>query len=492
MRNVFLWLISFFVLLLPTLLVILLYISYRRRVRLRKERDSLLMEKEAVLGFVQNVGEVFADTETIDLDALLARVLHYAVRTCKANSGCIHLLNTRTNTLEARAISGVFPPPFETDFTDFSLRGNASEQLEQIVRETLLTPGEGLIGETAVLGNATLVEDAEMDSRVPQLPIPFLKIKTLLIVPMRFGNHTIGVMTLVNRVNGGHFALTDLNLAQALAAQSSVPVHYAGLQETLEEKRQIDRDMHMARQIQSSLLPGSLPSYPTVDLAAFSQPALDIGGDYYDVIEIDDRHIGLAIADVSGKGIGGALMMAVCRSVLRVNARNVYDPSSMLTSLNETLSSNLPEDMFVSMLYMVLNLDTHLLSYARAGHEAPLILRRGAVEMEQVETAGIAIGLVDTETFGSIIQTRNVSLKPNDLVVTYTDGITEAMSSDEEEWGIDRLWRAVEKGAQRPVEKLLTDIRAEVTTFTGNNRQYDDMTMLALKIVGENAEPPHA
>ena len=166
---------------------------------------------------------------------------------------------------------------------------------------------------------------------------------------MRFGNDVIGVMTLANKTGHTRFALSDLNLAQALAGQASVPIHYADLQEALEQKRQLDRDMQIARQIQNSLLPQSLPEIPQIDIAAFSHPALDIGGDYYDVIEIDNKHIGMVIADVSGKGIGGALMMAVCRSVIQTQAKNEYDPSSMLVSLNEILSTNLAENMFVSM-----------------------------------------------------------------------------------------------------------------------------------------------
>ncbi|MDF7823679.1 SpoIIE family protein phosphatase [Pontiellaceae bacterium B12227] len=416
------------------------------------------------------------------MNVLLSRVLHYAVRTCKAGSGAIYLRNPQTSDLEARSVSGVFPPPFLTDASTLGFENNTAEKLEEIVKNESIKLGRGLIGEAAVLGNSILVEDAELDSRVPQMLEDFLKIKTLLIVPMRFGNHTIGVMALANRTDGGRFSLPELNLAQALAVQASVPIHYAGIQETLEEKRELDRGMQIAQQIQNSLLPQHIPSFETVDIAAFSQPAMDIGGDYYDLIHIDDRHIGLAIADVSGKGIGGALMMAVCRSVIRVNAEMVYDPATMLTSMNKTLSSTLAEDMFISMLYMVLNLDTHQLSYARAGHEAPIIIRNGEPKAEQVETAGIAIGLVDNEIFADVIETRNLSLHPGDLVVGYTDGITEAMNSSHEEWGTDTLSDCIEKMANASAGDLLDNIRKEVEAFTGNNRQSDDMTMIALKI----------
>lgn len=482
MNSFLIWFLALLDLLLLALLAASLILCAKRRARLKRERNRLLQEKEATLGFVHNVGEVFADAESVDMDTLLTRVLHYAVRTCKAGSGAIHMVNAKEERLEARAVSGVFPPPFNANAARIELERGATGSLEKMVRDMPVPFGKGLIGEAAVLGNSVLVEDAELDSRVPQLQAEFLKIRTMLVVPMRFGNHTVGVMTLVNRTTGGRFALPDLNLAQALAAQASVPIHYAGLQEALEDKRQLDRDMRIAQQVQSSLLPKELPSYPSVELAAFNLPALEIGGDYYDCIEIDDKHIGLAIADVSGKGVGGALMMAVCRSVLRVNAPNVYDPAAMLCSLNETLASNLAEDMFISMLYMVLNLETHQLSFARAGHEAPIIVRNGEARAEQPETTGIVIGLVDNEVFAGAIETRSIALHPGDLLVTYTDGITEALNSDEEEWGIENLVGAVERMADSSAHDLLDHIREEILAFAGNTRQYDDMTMLALKI----------
>ncbi len=476
------WSYSLLTLLLIVTFGYILLINRRWRVKLRRERDTLLQEKEAAIGFVHNVGEVFADSETVDLNNLLARVLHYAVRTCKARSGAIYLVNQKESHLEARSISGVFPPPFVFEFESIKDEQDITDRLEKLVKNTPIQFGKGLIGEAAVLGNSILVEDAEIDARVPQSTEYFLRVRTQLIIPMRFGNHTIGVMSLANRTNGGQFALSDLNLAQALAAQACVPIHYAGLQEALEQKQQLDRDMQIAQQIQNSLLPQQLPLFPGIDLAALNFPAQEIGGDYYDCINIDDQHIGLAIADVSGKGIGGALMMAVCRSVLRVNAANVIDPSTMLCSLNKILSSNLADDMFITMLYMVLNIETFQFSYARAGHEAPILIRNGETTAQQNETAGIAIGLVDNDTFESVIETRNISLCSGDLIVTYTDGITEAMNSAEEEWGIENLVQAIEQMAQTSASDLLDNIHQQVLAFAGNNRQSDDMTMLAIKI----------
>ncbi len=458
------------------------FVSRRRYRAACRERSSLLQEKAAVLRFVQNVGEVFAAAETVEMDQLLERVLQYAVLTCKAGSGAIYLTDASQKKMAIRALSGIFPPLFKVAADALETGPEASSKIETLLRNRTLSMGEGLIGETAEQDRAILIEDAERDERVPQLPIDLLRIHTLLLVPMRFGNRVIGVMVLVNRINSSRFALSDLNLAQALAAQAAVPIHYAGLQETLEQKRQIDRDMQIARQIQHSLLPQKLPSHSSVELAAFSHPALDIGGDYYDCIHIDEKRIGLVIADVSGKGIGGALMMAVCRGLLQANAVAEPDPARILGALNQALSTNLADDMFISMLYMVLNLETHQLRYARAGHEAFILLRKGKLHTERDESAGVAIGLVDQATFSGIIETHSVSLLPGDLVLAYTDGITEAMNKKGDEWGVAQLLQATESRIDLSAANLLEAIQADVLKFSGNTPQYDDMTMLAIKI----------
>jgi sigma-B regulation protein RsbU (phosphoserine phosphatase) len=267
-----------------------------------------------------------------------------------------------------------------------------------------------------------------------------------------------------------------------MADQASVPVHYAGLKAALEEKRQLDRGMQVAQQIQTSLLPQTLPQPEGVRLAACSLPAFNIGGDYYDVIQIDGEHLGIAIADVSGKGIGGAMMMAVCQSVLRARAPQEQSPARMLSELNRVLSANLAEDMFITMLYMIFNTRTRELRFARAGHESPLLKRIHNGGPEPLDSAGIAIGLADAEIFDSAIQDLSVQLAAGDVVVVYTDGITEALNDQNEEWGEERLLQTIDTEAATGVEKLIQTIRQRLALHVGARQQYDDMTLLALEV----------
>lgn len=455
---------------------------YFRWQRARRQCDELLKEKEVIFGFVHDVGEVFAEAENIDPDLLLKRVLFYALRTTKAVSGAIYLQDKQTEILHVRALSGVFPPMAEAVDGRSDPGLSRSKHVETLVRTRAIAKGEGLVGQVAETASPILVEEAEHDSRVPRHGVDFLKIQSLLLVPMRFHQQVLGVLVVVNRTDGNPFNETDLNLLQALADQASASVHYVGLRDTLDEKKRIDHDLTVARRIQTALLPDQLPHPPGVELAAFNEPAQQIGGDYYDVVTIDENHLGIAIADVSGKGIGGAMLMSVCRSVLRAQAPGNLSPSAVLRSLNRVMGPDISEDMFVTMVYMVLHLDTHQLVMARAGHERPVWLS-SRYGVRHMDAPGLAIGMTDEESFDAALGEATVDLEPGDVVVVYTDGITEAMNEAGAEWGLSELIAACQVSAPEGAHSVLNNVRTRLRRWVGERAQYDDMTLLALRLI---------
>ena len=478
------WIGALTALFLEGVLVAALYNSVKQRRKLRAQNRSLRQEREVIFDFIHHIGELFADADDVDMDSLLKRILFFATRTGKAASGAIYLFTPDHSRLFARAVSGIFPPLYDPEEVKTEELLAKSQYLEALVKARAVALGEGIIGSAAAIGNGIIIEDAEMDARIPTYTNAFLKIRSLLAVPMRFGNEVLGVLVLANRVDETSFNPGDLSLLQAMADQASVPIHYAGLRAALEQKKQIDRDMQAAQQIQASLLPQALPQIENVQLAAYNLPAFNIGGDYYDFIKIDDDHLGIAIADVSGKGIGGAMMMAVCQGVLRTRARQETSPARMLSELNRVLSNNLAEDMFITILYMVLNTRTRELTFARAGHERPLICH-GAGDHRTplpLDAPGIAIGLADAEIFDAAISDRTRQLEPGDGIITYTDGITEALNENGEEWGLENLNQAITEAPPSGPEPLIQIIRKELARHTGAQPQHDDMTLLALKV----------
>jgi len=465
-------------------LVLSLLHAVKQRRKLRIRNRLLREEREVIFDFIHHIGELFADADDVDMDSLLKRILFFATRTGKAAAGAIYLFNTDRSQLFARAVSGIFPPLYDSEEVKTEELLAKSQYLESLVKTRAVAPGEGLVGSAAVVGNGIIIEDAEMDARIPTYTDAFLKIRSLVAVPMRFGNEVLGVVVLANRTDETAFTPGDLSLLQAMADQATVPIHYAGLRAALEQKKQIDRDMQAAQQIQASLLPQSLPELENVQLAAYNLPAFDIGGDYYDFIKIDDDHLGIAIADVSGKGIGGAMMMAVCQGVLRTRAGQEKSPARMLSELNRVLSANLAEDMFITMLYMVLNTQTRELTFARAGHERPLICRGGGEHRtpEPLNAPGIAIGLAGDDVFDSAISDVTLQLESGDGVIIYTDGLTEALNEAGEEWGLESLREFIKNRPPSGPDPLIQAVRKELARYVGARPQYDDMTLLALKV----------
>ncbi|MBU0677926.1 MAG: SpoIIE family protein phosphatase, partial [Verrucomicrobia bacterium] len=359
-----------------------------------------------------------------------------------------------------------------------------SQHVESLVLSQAIRKGEGLLGEVADLGTSILIEHPERDPRVPKYEMDFLQIRSIVMVPMRFRQGVLGVLAVVNRVDGQAFTEADTSMLQALADQASVSVYYAGMRETLLEKQRMDGDLSFARQIQSSLLPREIPQVEGVELAAFNVPAQEVGGDYYDFVKVDDSHIGMMIADVSGKGIAGAIVMSMCRSALRAQAPGCLSPSEVLRAMNRALAADLSEDMFVSALYMVLNVETREIVISRAGHERPILISGQGDGFSIIDSAGIAIGIADIETFEALIVDIEVALREGDLVVAYTDGITEAMNERREEWGVDNFLDALRISAAEGAQSVLNNVQERALRFVGNMPQYDDMTLLALRVLG--------
>lgn len=453
---------------------------------LRHQRNALLQEKDVAYSFVHDVGEAFAGSEAVDLAALLKRVVFYALRATKAGAGALYLADNTGEKLLPQAVSGVFPPLVGGLGPDFKEAFSKIRYVEQVVRGSAARLGEGLVGSCCSLGQPILIEDAERDPRVPRFNEDFLQIHSILLVPMRFHSEVIGVLVVVNRIDGAPFSQSDLNLLQALADQASVSVHYAKFSAALDEKRRLDYDLNLARRIQTSLLPKEIPVIPGVEVAAFSVPAQQVGGDYYDFVTVDGDRVGMAIADVSGKGVGGAIVMSICRSVLRIEAGNCPTPLTLVRRMNRIIAHDLAEDMFISLLYMVLNTKTLELTVVRAGHVSPIVNPGDGGRPWMVESRGVAIGMTDPDTFDSLIEEKTVRLGKGDMVVAFTDGVTEAMDQAGNEWGILNLVKTVQLTAMESggggAARLAHNIQQRLLQHVGETPQYDDMTMVAFRL----------
>jgi len=253
---------------------------------------------------------------------------------------------------------------------------------------------------------------------------------------------------------------------------------------TLEDtQREIRNDLEMAHSVQAALVPSDLPEDPRAGVAAYMTPALDVGGDFYDAFMTDDGRLAFAIADVSGKGVASALMMAVGRALLRSAANQHPDPSRAIASTNDQLCSMNPKELFITTFFGVIDLELGTLTYVNAGHDPPYIMRPNQAPEMIPLTGGIALGVLP----GLNYTETTIPLDPDTALYLYTDGVTEAEDASGQQFGRDRLEGQLAEHAPLGPQELMDTILADLRGFSGDAKQFDDITCMALRFVGGGA-----
>ncbi|MBI4026838.1 MAG: SpoIIE family protein phosphatase [Verrucomicrobia bacterium] len=455
------------------------WLQSQRTHLVQASRRHLIQERQRVLSFLHDVGEAF--TENLKVEEILKLIIQCSVRTAEAKSGAIFLLDASLQNLEAVVIEGPFPPPHPpAGFMESKLTSRAVF-LEQAVKSQKISMGDGILGGVAQAGKPVLIRNPKEDSRLPHYDNEILRIHTFLAVPLVFRDQILGVMAMANTKDEKSFDDEDLSLVTSLASQAAFAIFNANLHQMLAEKERVDRDLEIAREIQQLLLPSSFPVIEGVQVSALNIPALKVGGDYYDFVRVDADHWGFAIADVSGKGVSGALIMAMCRSALRTKAVGHLSPSQVLKEVNRVIHPDMREDMFISMIYGVLNVPNREFNFCRAGHEALLLHRGENGQGEALAPRGMALGIDNGTVFDSVLQEQRVSLQRGDAVVFYTDGITEALDETGQEFGRNQLIEAIHACADQSAQEMARNIEQRVRRFVGQHPQSDDITLLVVR-----------
>jgi sigma-B regulation protein RsbU (phosphoserine phosphatase) len=250
------------------------------------------------------------------------------------------------------------------------------------------------------------------------------------------------------------------------------------------EAKGFQRELAVAEELQSNLLPRRIPRIEGVDLSAYYRPTEEVGGDYYDFIEIDDDHLGIAVADVSGKGIPGAMVMTEARALLKGEAGRSISPAETLLRVNRILFQDIKRGMFVTMAYLVLSVKRRQLTLASAGHLPLILWRRRSGSCHSINPQGLALGIDRGPLFEQRLREQRVVLEPGDRFVGCTDGILEAMSPHHEELGAERLHALVAAHGERSSSEFVTKIIDGVEAHAAGSPQHDDITLVTGKISG--------
>jgi sigma-B regulation protein RsbU (phosphoserine phosphatase) len=280
---------------------------------------------------------------------------------------------------------------------------------------------------------------------------------------------------------GAPFSQSDFVVFKSISEQSAFALYNAIIYSEANEKKRLDHDLEIARDIQRILLPEEAPAITGFEISGINVPARQVSGDYFDYIRIDETHLGVAIADVSGKGVPASLIMAICRSVLRSESAGNASPSEVLKKVNRQLYPDIKEDMFISMAYLVLDHTNGGITLARAGHDAPMLYRRATQTVETIRPPGMVLGIDSGSVFDRLTNDFNVPLEPGDCLVLYTDGVTEALDSEGNEFGIERAVQSVRASAPQGAPAIIKRVIEDVRNFAGSYPQHDDITLIAIR-----------
>ena len=344
--------------------------------------------------------------------------------------------------------------------------------------EIQLNLSQSLCREVVDKGMAALVHDVETDSRFSDaLSLLDSGVRTLLAAPLTYASGTLGMIALSSPAGGRAFTEDDMDLLTSLASVAALRIHNLSLAEEAAERRRLQEEVALARQIQMSLIPDHLPEIKGYDVYGGNIPSQGVSGDYFEVTERKDgREDVFFIADVCGKGISAALLTAYIEALTTSPIEDGLSPDEVFTRVSRRLYRRTPHERFATAFLAILDPSTHRVRYANAGHNPSMVLRReGAVEW--LGSTGIPLGLLP----GAEYEVGEFELEPGDLLVLYTDGIVEAIDPDEEEYDISRLEAAVRRYSKLSLAKLAMALEDDLERFVRGVLPADDRTLVILR-----------
>ena len=460
-----------------------IYIRMKERrevVRLARERDAIEIEERRMFNFLHGLGE------TLQEDHSPANMHRYIVEgvaeVIGGDAGVLYLLDGESGELvpvyQSVTTAPVLPEP--AGIGEIEDEVEAESQYRSFIKLSALKKDDLFIGRVMTGKKQIYIPDLAEHADFKNDGIRFQKNVCLVAAPLVYARKQVGVL-IVTRKGGGQFSLNDQEVFSSVAEQSSFALGSAIIHVEAGEKRRFERELTQASEIQRVLLPRSAPALSDYEIAADYKAARLVSGDYYDYVRVDEDRYGIAIGDVCGKGIAASLIMAMCRSNLRSRAPENLSPASVLHSVNSSIFPDIREDMFVSLLYLIVERGSNEITMARAGHEPPILYHRSTGEIEVVETSGLAAGIDEGPVFKRSVKDYRFRMESGDILLLYTDGLIESQNASGDEFGMDRLGQLIKENFERSSQDLVNFITADVARFSEGMAQTDDITLIAIE-----------
>jgi sigma-B regulation protein RsbU (phosphoserine phosphatase) len=411
-------------------------------VLLRKERERLELEEALVFDFFHGLGAaVSTENDPRDLHRL---IVEGTLRILGADFGGLHLSDRGGDRLRPSFVSKGCP--MYVDLIGLAWKAD---------RAAMVSEGGALEGESET--------------------------SMTMVSPLLYGAQRMGLLLVARRPGREPFAASALKIFQGIAEQSAFAIYNAIIFSEAAEKRRLDQDLQVAHEVQRILLPARAPEFPGYEICGMNLPARQVSGDYYDYICVDEDRCGVAIADVSGKGVPASLIMAMCRSVLRAQAAGRHSAAHTLHQVNACLFPDIREDMFISMAYAILHRDSSEVTLCRAGHDAPLLYRHRDRSVVKLTPPGMALGIDSGKVFGRVTADFTLTLEVDDCLILYTDGVTDALDRDGAEFGLESVIRSVVASASGGAAEILARLTEDLRAFVGPTPQHDDITLIVIR-----------
>ena len=406
------------------------------------------------LALVYQLSKTF--NSSLNLEDVLNSVMDEVISATHAERGFV-VLRADDGQLEFRAARGV----------DQATIGQPEFQISRGVMEQVARNGEGV-----------LTSDAQQDERfMSRQSVMSLGLRSILCAPLRVKEKVLGAVYVDNRLHAGIFMPADLELLIAIAASAATAIENARLYQVAVDKGRMERELSMARRVQTGLIPETIPELAGWEFAASWLPAREVAGDFYDFIPRDGRDLGLVIADVTDKGMGAALFMALTRSMVRASLEGESTAAEAITKANRLICANSSTAMPVTLFYGRVTPSGGELIYVNAGHNPPLLYRSTSRSFEELGRTGLVLG-VDASIK---LDQHSATLEPGDCLVLYTDGVTDALNATMQPFGEQRLRSTIEGSASGSAQVIALSLLQALQEFIGGADPFDDITLLVAK-----------
>lgn len=437
---------------------------------------SMLLGKSASMREIMHeVGDIIS--ESVNIDSLLIKITELAKKSSNADSATILLVDKFSDLLRVEHIEGFFPPPYTVSATVRSKR----ELIEEKFKSTPLAFGSCYLTRDSVLkGEPLFIKDTQIET--DQIPInsnpqDILFVKSSITIPLVVSNKLLGVISLAKTKNESTFS--DLDYSNMISFVEYVSLTIDNLYKYMEllEKSELKREIDIASEIQTQLLPKKIPVLPNIDVSAFSESARGISGDYFDIYKITKEISVSTVCDVAGKGIPAALVLVIIRTILQLASNSKSTAKDLLTFLNKSISDRVKTDYFATLSILVYNSETDEITVSIAGDTPILIYRSATQSVERIYHNDVPVG-IDRLT---VYKNMNINLNEDDILYMFSDGLLEVRNDFNDIFSVDELESFILEYSNNRTETISVKLKEYLDEFRGSQERMDDETVIIFK-----------